>query len=178
MPVFAEDIARLVPQLRRFARALVCRHSVQFADDLVQETVVLAMRAERIAGGGHLTAWCYATLMRVHRARSQAVRDIGQTEGRRPDHDASIPFLPRPIVRLDLLSIDCREALLLTVLVGMTYSQAAEVLHVTTDVVLHRLDLARACLSKADRPEVSGLWPSTADGRPARQAHHHLRLVK
>ena len=176
MPVFADDIARLVPQLRRFARALVCRHSVQFADDLVQETVVLAMRAERIAGGGHLTAWCYATLMRVHRLRSQAVRDTG-VEGRRPRPDASIPFLPRPIVRLDLLSIDCREALLLTVLAGMTYSQAAEVLHVTTDVVLHRLDLARACLSKTDRPDVPGLSPATADGRPARQSHH-LRLVK
>ncbi len=179
MPVFAEDIARLVPHLRRFARALVCRHSVQLADDLVQETVVLAMRAERIAGGGHLAIWCYATLMRVHRARCQGVRpsESDQARDRQSARDPSIHFLPKPIVRLDLLSVDCREALLLTVLAGMTYAQAAEVLHVTVDVVLHRLDLARAYLSKADRAAVSGPWPLTGDGRPARPPHH-LRLVK
>ena len=51
MPSFGDDIGRLIPHLRRLARALVRGHSPQAADDLVQETVVLAMRAERVVRG-------------------------------------------------------------------------------------------------------------------------------
>ena len=44
MPGFADDIGKLTPHLRRFARALVRGHAAAAADDLVQETVVLAGR--------------------------------------------------------------------------------------------------------------------------------------
>ena len=175
MPNFTDDIARLVPHLRRFARALVCGHSAQFADDLVQETVVLAMRAERIAAGANLSGWCFATLMRVHRLRCQGGASDGGETAPRPD--PAVAFLPKPIARLDLLSLDCREALLLTVLAGMTYAQAAEALHVALDVLMHRLDLARAHLAKSDLTLPSGALGLATNGRASRHSHH-LRLVK
>ena len=46
MPGCADDIGKLVPHLRRFARALVRGHGAQAADDLVQETVVAAMKTD------------------------------------------------------------------------------------------------------------------------------------
>ena len=183
MPLFADDIARLIPHLRRFARALVCGHAVQTADDLVQETVVLAMRAERIACGSNLTTWCFSTLMRVHRLRDHAVAHADDrpaaVSGPASRPDTAVPFMPKPIARLDMLSLDCREVLLLTVLVGMTYAQIAETLHITVDTVMHRLDLARALLAKAERgaAPVSHPLAAHAAGRPQREARH-LRVVK
>ena len=184
MPVFADDIARLIPSMRRFARALVSGHSVQSADDLVQETVVLAMRAERLASGSNLAAWCFSTLMRVHRLREasmmSAVGAVSASPGPAANRGASaVPFLPKPIARLDVLSLDCREVLLLAVLVGMTYAEIAETLHITPDTVIHRLELARGLMAKADRAGAPPQLQKRVGGpdRPPRQPHH-LRLVK
>ncbi|HEX4767476.1 MAG TPA: RNA polymerase sigma factor [Lichenihabitans sp.] len=184
MPGFADDITRLIPHMRRFARALVRGHSVQFADDLVQETVVLAMRAERLARGPELTNWCFSTLMRVHRLRDCATALHGEAQasevaaqggfnGRVP---AAVSFLPKDIARLDHLSIDEREVLLLATLVGMSYSQIAVTLHVTLDAVMIRLDQARHHLARSTRSGAAraGSQGSTKQGRPA----NHLRLVK
>ena len=183
MPVFADDIARLIPHMRRFARALVTGHSVQSADDLVQETVVLAMRAERIASGSNFSAWCFSTLMRVHRLREASMMSAvgaGSTSSAPAASRGApaVPFLPKPIARLDVLSLECREVLLLAVLVGMTYAQIAETLHITPDTVIHRLDLARGLLAKADRTGApTQIQRVGGPEKPLRQPHH-LRLVK
>ncbi len=184
MPGFADDVTRLIPHMRRFARALVRGHSVQFADDLVQETVVLAMRAERLARGPDLTNWCFSTLMRVHRLRECAATLPGETHvaevaaqaGGHGRAAAAVSFLPKDIARLDHLSIDEREVLLLATLVGMSYVQIAMTLHVTLDTVMIRLDQARHHLARSARSgaAVATGQGSARQGRPA----NHLRLVK
>ncbi len=182
MPGFADDITRLIPHMRRFARALVRGHSVHVADDLVQETVVLAMRAERLARGPDLTNWCFSTLMRVHRlrectataqgeAQATEVAAQGGSNGRAP---AAVSFLPKDIARLDHLSVDEREVLLLATLVGMSYGQIAITLHVTLDTVMIRLDQARHHLARTVRAALAAGQGAGRQGRPA----NHLRLVK
>ncbi len=185
MPSFGDDIGRLIPHLRRLARALVRGHSQQAADDLVQETVVLAMRAERVVRGSNLTSWCFAALIRVHRLREptmMSLHDSGAMEvaarGGRGASGSALPSLPKDIARLDILPLDEREVLLLAALVGMSYAQIADTLHVPLATVMTRLSQARGRLSRASRPpavddrgyrSVSPASPRTA---------HHLRVVK
>ena len=184
MPSFGDDIGRLIPHLRRFARALVRGHSAQTADDLVQETVVLAMRAERIARGSNLTAWCFAALIRVHRLREATLvsaREPGTVglaaSGGRGASAAPVPLLPRDIANLDMLPLDEREVLLLAALVGMSYPQIADTLHLSVSVVLTRLDHARNLLARTGhsmQPNQGHHSYPAGTIRPAR----HLRLVK
>ena len=46
MSVFREDVVALVPHLRAFARSLT-GGDVHFADDIVQDTIVNALQAQR-----------------------------------------------------------------------------------------------------------------------------------
>src|SRR3712207_3143011 len=57
-----EDILPLVPHLRGYARALTAG-KVELADDLVQDTVMLALQAwERFTPGTNLKAWLFQIL--------------------------------------------------------------------------------------------------------------------
>ena len=172
MPGFADDMGKLTPHLRRFARALVRGHSAQAADDLVQETVVLASRADLQKRGATLTVWCFAALIRLNRLRN---RGPAVPSGSR---DAPLPFLPKDVVRLDALPLELREALLLTALSGLAYAQVADVLDVGPELVVARLTQARDLLAKVedagrtDRRRMSGDRGLHGDAIP------HLRLVK
>lgn len=168
MPGFADDIGKLTPHLRRFARALVRGNAAQAADDLVQEAVVLASRSDAPKRGAALTIWCFAALVRLNRIHTRI--PTAQAS------DAPLPFLPKDILRLDALPLDLREALLLTVLAGLSYPQAASVLEIDVDLVMARLTQARDLLSKAAAGH-------GRDGRPAERGRQagattHLRLVK
>jgi len=62
MTVFREEVAALVPPLRAFARTLV-GGDVSFADDLVQDTMVNALQAQRqFTNDTNLKAWLYTIL--------------------------------------------------------------------------------------------------------------------
>lgn len=170
MPGFADDIGKLTPHLRRFARALVRGHSAAAADDLVQECVVLSARADLPKRGPALAVWCFAALIRLNRLRN---RTPTVAEG---DPEAGpLPFLPKDILRLDALPLELREALLLTTVAGLAYGQVGDVLQVDAATVFSRLTQARDLLTRAD----------PAAGRPLRMGDRarpggvsHLRLVK
>lgn len=185
MPSFGDDIGRLIPHLRRLARALVRGHSAQAADDLVQETVVLAMRAERVVRGSNLTSWCFAALIRVHRLREPAmmsVHDSGAVEvaarGGRGASGSAGPSLPKDIALLDVLPLDEREVLLLAALVGMNYAQIADTLHVPLSTVMSRLGQARGRLAKASQPPSANDRGYRSAQAPGTRTAHHLRVVK
>lgn len=179
MPSFGDELSRLVPHMRRFARALVRGHTAQVADDLVQKTVVLAMRAERMARGPGLRAWCFSSLMRVHRQWEQS---LPSHAGAAPSAGAAagaetLAFMPREIARLDALPLESREVLLLIVLVGMNYAQAAETLHVGIETVMARLDTARHILARGQRLPASGRAGAAGSQRTARAAQY-LHVIK
>ena len=52
---FRQNVEATIPSLRRYARALARDSDV--ADDLVQDTLVRALRSERLFLGGDLRSW-------------------------------------------------------------------------------------------------------------------------
>ena len=177
MPGCADEIGKLVPHLRRFARALVRGHGAQAADDLVQETVVAAMRADSPKRGPALISWSFAALIRSNRLKqrqsSSAVPGMGSAGSSAP-----LAFLPKEILRLDALSLDHREVLLLTVLAGMSYAQAAEILRIDVETVFSRLTQARDLLAKTGGADMGGRRGPPGERARAASATPHLRLVK
>ena len=171
MPGFADDIGKLTPHLRRIARALVPGHGSQAADDLVQETIVLAGRSDLPKRGPVLAIWCFASLVRLNRLRARTPRPA--VAGAEP-----LSFLPKDVLRLDTLSLDHREVLLLTVLAGLSYAQVAEVLGIDLALAIDRLTEARDALARIDGEGAGRSGRDTGDGRRHPAGSTHLRLVK
>jgi RNA polymerase sigma-70 factor (ECF subfamily) len=142
---FRERIETAIPALRRYARALT--RDAETADDIVQDTLVRALRSEHLFHGGDTRAWLYTILTNLNRNRLRAL-------SRRPvlmpieDHDAATKSSEsggRDIGRaLDELAEDQRSALLLVVLEGLTYREVAEVQGVPIGTVMSRLARARS----------------------------------
>ena len=142
---FGREIEAAVPALRRYARALT--HNAELADDLVQDTLVRALRSEHLFHGGDLRSWLYTILTNLNRNRLRSL-------ARRPtvqsidDNDAVDVAGPeaggRDIERaLASLAEEQRTALLLVVLEGLSYREVAEVQGVPIGTVMSRLARAR-----------------------------------
>ena len=150
MSDFRNQIEAAIPALRRYARALT--RDADVADDLVQDTLVRALRSEHLFHGGDVRAWLYTILTNLNRNRLR-------TLSRRPvltpikDSDAATggpEAGSRDIGRaLDELGEEPRTALLLVVLEGLTYREVAEVQGVPIGTVMSRLARARGMLHDA-----------------------------
>jgi RNA polymerase sigma-70 factor (ECF subfamily) len=142
---FRQDIEATIPALRRYARALT--HNAEVADDLVQDTLVRALRSEHLFHGGEIRSWLYTILTNLNRnrLRSLARRPAVQTI---EDNDAPGAAGPeaggRDIERaLATLAEEQRATLLLVVLEGLSYRETAEVQGVPIGTVMSRLARAR-----------------------------------
>jgi RNA polymerase sigma-70 factor (ECF subfamily) len=142
---FQQGVQAAVPALRRYARALT--RDAELADDLVQDTLVRALRSEQLFHGGDIRSWLYTILTNLNRNRLRSL-------ARRPtitaldDNDAPDMAGPeaggRDIERaLATLVEDQRAALLLVVLEGLSYREVAEVQGVPIGTVMSRLARAR-----------------------------------
>jgi RNA polymerase sigma-70 factor, ECF subfamily len=142
---FRQGVEAAVPALRRYARALT--RNAELADDLVQDTLVRALRSEHLFHGGELRSWLYTILTNLNRnrlrslARRPAVQSIDDNDA--PDM-AGPEAGARDIERaLASLVEDQRTALLLVVLEGLSYREVAEVQGVPIGTVMSRLARAR-----------------------------------
>jgi RNA polymerase sigma-70 factor (ECF subfamily) len=155
---FRREVEAAVPALRRYARALT--RNAELADDLVQDTLVRALRSEHLFHGGELRSWLYTILTNLNRNRLRSL-------ARRPpvqsidDNDAPDMAGPeaggRDIERaLASLVEDQRAALLLVVLEGLTYREVAEVQGVPIGTVMSRLARGRALLKERWDRNVEG----------------------
>jgi len=52
---FRQSVEAMIPALRRYARALT--RDADIADDLVQDTLVRALRSEKLFHGGDIRSW-------------------------------------------------------------------------------------------------------------------------
>src|SRR5262245_34710664 len=68
---FRQDVEASIPALRRYARALTRDGDV--ADDLVQDTLVRALRAEHLFHGGDVRSWLYTILTNLNRNRLRSL---------------------------------------------------------------------------------------------------------
>jgi RNA polymerase sigma-70 factor (ECF subfamily) len=141
---FRQRVEAAIPALRRYARALT--RDGETADDIVQDTLVRALRSEHLFHDGDVRAWLYTILTNLNRNR---LRSLSRRPTLTPikDSDAAIAGPDtgsRDIARaLDDLAEDQRAALLLVVLEGLTYREVAEVQGVPIGTVMSRLARAR-----------------------------------
>ncbi|HEY1154026.1 MAG TPA: sigma-70 family RNA polymerase sigma factor [Pseudolabrys sp.] len=143
---FRQGVEAAIPALRRYARALT--RNTDVADDLVQDTLVRALRSEHLFHGGDIRAWLYTILTNLNRNRLRTlarrptlitIEDDDSPEG------AGLETGRRDIARaLAALAEEQRVVLLLVVLEGLTYREVAEVQGIPIGTVMSRLARARA----------------------------------
>jgi len=143
---FHQDVEANVPALRRYARALT--RDRELADDLVQDTLVRALRSQHLFHGGEIRSWHFTILTNLNRNRLRSLARRPQTSTF-DDSDAPDSAGPeagsRDIERaLDLLVDDQKQALLLVVLEGLSYREVADIQGVPIGTVMSRLARARA----------------------------------
>src|SRR5690348_3782006 len=142
---FKASVEAAIPALRRYARALA--RDAETADDLVQDTLVRALRSEHLFHGGEVRSWLYTILTNLNRNR---LRSLARRPTLSPLEDNDAPDLAGPEAggrdidrALATLVEDQRNALLLVVLEGLTYREVAEVQGVPIGTVMSRLARAR-----------------------------------
>lgn len=146
-------IEREIPRLRRYARYLV--READRADDLVQETLTRAIdKLPTWQPGSNLRAWLLVIM------RNTLINEI-RNERRRPlssavpdDHpafavsggqEALVAFIDLRRA-LERLPDEQREILVLVVIEGLTYEEAAGVLKIPVGTVRSRVARARLAL--------------------------------
>ena len=142
---FRASVEAAIPALRRYARALT--RDAETADDLVQDTLVRALRSEHLFHGGEVRSWLYTILTNLNRNR---LRSLARRPALSPIDDNDAPDMAGPeaggrdIQRaLATLVEDQRAALMLVVLEGLSYREVAEVQGVPIGTVMSRLARAR-----------------------------------
>jgi RNA polymerase sigma-70 factor (ECF subfamily) len=150
---FLDEIETNVPALRRYARALT--RDADRADDLVQDCIERAIRKRGLwSPTGPLRAWLFKILLNIYRNDLRKNRRRGNQV---PLDDLMVePAVPAPqpgrlalaeMARaVDSLPTEQREALLLVVLEGASYSEAAGILGIPAGTLMSRLGRARAAL--------------------------------
>src|SRR5258706_3164342 len=88
---FRQDIETAVPALRRYARALT--RNAELADDLVQDTLVRALRSEHLFHGGDVRSWLYTILTNLNRNR---LRSLSRRPTLMPIEDNDAPDAAGP----------------------------------------------------------------------------------
>lgn len=149
MTDFRDSVEMMIPALRRYARALT--RDRDLADDLVQDTLVRALRSEKLFLGGDLRAWLYTILTNLNRNRRRSLaRQPIMTEFEDTAEPSGTEAEARDISRaLALLPDDQRSVLLLVVLEGLSYRDVAEIQGVPIGTVMSRLARARAQVKAA-----------------------------
>ena len=153
MQQFLDEIEGSVPALRRYVRALT--RNADRADDLVQDCIERAIRKQSLwRPTGTLQSWLFRILVNIY---SNDLRH----QRRRGDQVPIDTLLVEPSVApaqpgrialaemakaIDTLPTDQREALLLVVLEGQSYSDAAGILSIPIGTLMSRLGRARAAL--------------------------------
>ncbi len=161
MPDFKDQLQECLPDLWRYAFALTRdRHR---ADDLVQDCAERALLKRHLwQRQGALKPWLMKMLLNLFRnqLRGQARRphlvaiDDMNSNPASPDNTEQKLALAQTASAIQKLPDDQREALLLVVLGGVSYKQAAESLDVPMGTLMSRLGRARARLRElmADKP--------------------------
>ena len=151
-----EEIIEQIPRLRRFARYLA--RDKDHADDLVQETLIRALKAlPQLDPGGNLRAWLFTILQNVlrgewrRRRRSPVRHEVNVDDVMEPAEKGG-QFETATLAELAGAIRDLpprfREVLMLCGVEGFDYEEAAAVLGVPVGTIRSRLSRARAMLKE------------------------------
>ena len=148
-----EAILPLLPPLRGFARSLT-GGDAHAADDLVQDTVVLALQAwDRFTPGTNLKAWLFRILHNRHltvRGRRHHRAEVGVDDlslhGSVPASQEGRAELRHFKAAFARLRPRHREVLVLRAVHGLSYEAIAEVMGCNIGSVKSRMNRARTAL--------------------------------
>lgn len=145
----------MLPRLRRFARGLA--RDAADADDLCQQTVERALRNRRQwQDGTRLDAWVYRIMRNQWidetRARSRRAQTfLHEDEGLRvgaPGASENLVELGNVGRALGKLPAEQREAMMLVLVEGFGYKEAAEIIGVPQGTLTSRLGRGREALMR------------------------------
>ncbi|KQQ86454.1 RNA polymerase sigma factor [Massilia sp. Leaf139] len=150
--MLANDIAALLPRMRRFARSLTFHR--EDADDLVQLALERALgRSEQYSAGTRLDSWLFRIVRNawVDEVRSRVRRSdlfAPEEEGEQVGHDAIEAHQQRMAVQkaMSMLSEEHRVVVALVLVDGLPYKEAAQVLDIPLGTLTSRLARAREAL--------------------------------
>ncbi|MDJ0390171.1 sigma-70 family RNA polymerase sigma factor [Roseomonas sp. E05] len=151
-------LAGLLPDLRAFARFLA--RDAALADDLVQEAVLRALRAEsQWDPETSLRAWLFRILrnafleqVRRHGTERRALARMPAPDGPQPAAQEAQHAVSDLARALELLPLPQREALILVGAHGLSHEEAAAVCNVPIGTVKARVARARAALARGMVP--------------------------
>ncbi|MEM6438776.1 MAG: sigma-70 family RNA polymerase sigma factor [Pseudomonadota bacterium] len=166
----ADDIAAELPRLRRVARVLT-RGDAAEADDLVQETLLRALKAaEGFRGGSAVGTWLTSIMHNHPRSERRRAAVRRRWLDAQPKEEPSQPArqeqsleVAQTLHALDALSEDQRAAIVMISVGGASYAEAAQALGLPLGTLMSRISRGRAAMRRA----VDG--PETSDARPAAQ---------
>jgi RNA polymerase sigma factor (sigma-70 family) len=173
---FNKEMMRVVPHLRAFARGLCGR--ADFADDLVQETLMRAWAArEKFQPGTSMKSWTFVILRNAFLSEARRNRFHGDY-----DPDAAERLLSRPAGQEDgihmgdlksammQLSVQRREALLLVGAGGLSYEEAADIAQCAVGTMKSRVSRARRNLEDL----LESTTPHAGHAAPSFVSHEEL----
>ena len=152
MDGFQRELIALLPQLRRFARAMT-GHSAD-ADDLVQTAVERALsRRTQWRPGTSLKSWMFTIIKNVFIDESRSRSRRGPQDDLEAAYDLSDASVADPLVRTAVgramarLPDDQRLAVALVLVEGLSYAEAAGVAGVPEGTLTSRLVRGRMALA-------------------------------
>ncbi|WP_244410954.1 sigma-70 family RNA polymerase sigma factor [Nitrospirillum viridazoti] len=152
-PEFRDEVLRLLPALRAFARSLTS--NAADTDDLVQDCVVRAWsHADQFTPGTNLRAWLFTILRNRHYSiAKRRQREVADPDGFHTGRMMMEPAQEWGItgrelkVALAALPEDQREALILVGGAGVSYEEAAEICGCALGTIKSRVNRARTKLA-------------------------------
>lgn len=152
---FGNAVVDLIPSLRGYARALT--RDATDADDLVQETLTRALRyRDRYQDGTQLRAWLF-TIMRntfytdVRKRARETTGPADCVSGQLtvdPVHDQKIAHREL-MTAVDALPVQYREMIMLVIVLGESYEDAAALCGCAVGTVKSRVNRGRSMLVAA-----------------------------
>jgi RNA polymerase sigma-70 factor (ECF subfamily) len=149
-----DGILAAVPNLRAFGISLT--GNVDRADDLVQETILRALKnIDSFQPGTNLSAWLYTILRNLfrseYRKRKREVEDAtgmyAESLKSQPEQSSRLEF-EELRVALDKLPDDQREAVILVGASGFSYEEAAAICGCAVGTIKSRVNRARNRLAE------------------------------
>ena len=148
MELFRQELTRLIPQLRRYAYALV--NQADTADDLVQDCLERALTRHHLWDPSRpMKPWLMTLLHNIYANkarkyhRSPGLISIDDTEELADNSNTSELSLRELQHSLDQLSEEHRQVILLTGLEQMSYKETATILDIPVGTLMSRLSRAR-----------------------------------
>ncbi len=167
-----------------YRMALAWCHDPMLADDLVQETQILALqKLHQLNNDAAFNGWIYSILNNAwlgHLRKSRPTEDIDQlvvADGASPEHETLMQQVDLMVRNaMSALPNAQRQVVSLVDLDGLSYSEVADILQIPIGTVMSRLNRARSALAQSIIKRRRQPTKTVAQGE--RQESIKLRVVK